>query len=396
MKFREYIKNEEFISFYSNAKAPYNKLSNFAIINDTISIKKNIFISTEHAYQSRKFKDISLFTVDGKLTFENVGASEEYWMKKGNVGFIAKMATNDKNVKKFGLNKISGFNSNWKMWKKILKKKFEIDEFKNILLSTGDKYLLEFSRDAKNKGNYWGGIIENGILYGKNTMGKYLMKIRKKLQKSDFSEKREKPEKIKTSEKCEKPEKTEKPKKSEKSEKCEMPKKIKTSEKTEKCEKPEKYEKTEKPKKSEKSEKYEKPKKSEKSKKYEMSLSNVKVKYLRPKYENLKEWCEDKNNIYCGRGGIVFIDGERYPKKASIFANPYKNQDKSLEECLKQFKEYAENSKEIQDNLYKLKGKNLGCWCVPQTIYNYDEIDYVCHGQILMEMVEKTFKNEKI
>jgi hypothetical protein len=39
---------------------------------------------------------------------------------------------------------------------------------------------------------------------------------------------------------------------------------------------------------------------------------------LRPKYKNLKEWCEDKNNVYIRRGGIVFIDNERYPKSDSV------------------------------------------------------------------------------
>lgn len=47
---------------------------------------------------------------------------------------------------------------------------------------------------------------------------------------------------------------------------------------------------------------------------------NVKVAYLRPKYQNLKEFCEGDDNVYVGRKGIVFINKERYTKKDSIWA----------------------------------------------------------------------------
>jgi hypothetical protein len=47
-------------------------------------------------------------------------------------------------------------------------------------------------------------------------------------------------------------------------------------------------------------------------------LKNVRVKFIRLKgYKNLKEWMNDKNNIYIGRGGIVIIDNENN----SLFIN---------------------------------------------------------------------------
>ena len=63
-------------------------------------------------------------------------------------------------------------------------------------------------------------------------------------------------------------------------------------------------------------------------------IVNVKVKYIRPEYDNLKEWCEDSNNCYIGRRGIVIINGRRYPEEASIFANPYKG---DREEIIKKY-----------------------------------------------------------
>mgnify|MGYP001555401115 CR=1 FL=1 len=35
---------------------------------------------------------------------------------------------------------------------------------------------------------------------------------------------------------------------------------------------------------------------------------NVRVLYIRPKYQNLKEWTNDPENLYIGRKGIVMID----------------------------------------------------------------------------------------
>ena len=50
-----------------------------------------------------------------------------------------------------------------------------------------------------------------------------------------------------------------------------------------------------------------------------MSVVNCKVKYIRPKYNNLKEWFDDyENNYYIGRVGIVFINKERFPKNIII------------------------------------------------------------------------------
>jgi len=50
-----------------------------------------------------------------------------------------------------------------------------------------------------------------------------------------------------------------------------------------------------------------------------MSVVNCKVKYIRPKYNNLKEWFDDyENNYYIGRAGIVFINKERFPKNIII------------------------------------------------------------------------------
>lgn len=114
----------------------------------------------------------------------------------------------------------------------------------------------------------------------------------------------------------------------------------------------------------------------------------VKVKDIRPKYKNLKEWIDDENNVYIGRRGIVFImnedgDKERYPKKDSIWANPFKvSKDLSRDECIDKYKEYIMykiKNDPIKYDLKKLIGKTLGCWCKPEA----------CHGDVLKELCEK-------
>ena len=41
----------------------------------------------------------------------------------------------------------------------------------------------------------------------------------------------------------------------------------------------------------------------------------------------------------------------------------------------------------IRDNLHKLVGKRLGCWCAPKGGVTSDD-ELVCHGQILARMAE--------
>ena len=114
-----------------------------------------------------------------------------------------------------------------------------------------------------------------------------------------------------------------------------------------------------------------------------MSVVNCKVKFIRPKYNNLEEWMNDENNIYIGRKGVVFIDNIRFPQNSSNFANPYKiGKDGTREEILLKYKNYIvnklNNNKDLVIELLSLKGKKLGCWCCPE----------MCHGDILLDLID--------
>ena len=105
-----------------------------------------------------------------------------------------------------------------------------------------------------------------------------------------------------------------------------------------------------------------------------MSIVNVKVNYIRPKYNNLKKWIKDENNVYIARRGIVLIKNRR-------FANLFKiGRDGTRDEVINKYKVYIINKlkdKNILNGLLKLKNKNLGCWCKPDQ----------CHSDILLNII---------
>lgn len=110
----------------------------------------------------------------------------------------------------------------------------------------------------------------------------------------------------------------------------------------------------------------------------------VKVKNIRPKYANLKEWMTDPNNVYIGRAGIVFIDGVRFPKRDSVWANPFKiSNECDRDLVIQKYHAYIQAKLELDTNLVAellvLKGKTLGCWCSPDA----------CHGDVLVELINE-------
>jgi len=113
------------------------------------------------------------------------------------------------------------------------------------------------------------------------------------------------------------------------------------------------------------------------------NVVNLKVTNLRPKYNNLCEWCQNSDNVYIGRKGIVFIDKKRYPHESSIWANPFKITNYATRiECLTKYEEYIRKKiidEKLEHELKKLKGKTLGCWCKPE----------LCHGDILVKLIDE-------
>jgi len=202
---REFVENEPIIIFWSRGIKPFHNLSNFALIPDGIEYDGIVYPSVEHAFQAQKLvkEQRNEFSVDGrfgkwealKLLIDNKLNDDKkekeykrlysYWSAKNNIGIIAKKVSSKINMKKLELQINNKFESTNELWLGLLKKKFSIKYFADIIKSTGDLYLLEYDSNRFNSGeksnSFWAGRIINNKLCGNNQMGKYLMEIRKSI-----------------------------------------------------------------------------------------------------------------------------------------------------------------------------------------------------------------------
>lgn len=53
------------------------------------------------------------------------------------------------------------------------------------------------------------------------------------------------------------------------------------------------------------------------------------------------------------------------------------------EEAIAKYREWIQTQPQLLSSLGELKGKVLGCWCKPQA----------CHGDVLLELIEKENEN---
>lgn len=112
------------------------------------------------------------------------------------------------------------------------------------------------------------------------------------------------------------------------------------------------------------------------------NVVNVKVAHIRKTgYGNLAEWCNNSNNIYIGRKGIVFINGVRFPKEDSKWANPFPVKRYGIAQAIYKYCLYLYESNLIK-SIEELRGKTLGCWCVANS-----EIYVTCYGQVLIKQM---------
>ncbi len=75
----------------------------------------------------------------------------------------------------------------------------------------------------------------------------------------------------------------------------------------------------------------------------------------------------DEFDVYIGRG--------------SIWGNPFRiGRDGTRENVIKKYKSYILNREDLMNQLHKLKGKTLGCFCSP----------FHCHGDVLADLADRT------
>jgi polynucleotide 5'-kinase involved in rRNA processing len=85
-----------------------------------------------------------------------------------------------------------------------------------------------------------------------------------------------------------------------------------------------------------------------------------------------------------------------YIGRPSIFGNPYTHiKDKNTlaeyivsnrNEAIQKYEEYILNNQDLLEEIYKLEGKILACWCHEKK----------CHGDIIIKLIEEHSKKLKI
>ena len=84
-------------------------------------------------------------------------------------------------------------------------------------------------------------------------------------------------------------------------------------------------------------------------------------------------WLKNTDNVYIGR--------EKDFVKGSKWGNPYKvKKNNGRKKVVLHYEKYIRGKKNLYKCLNELKGKTLGCWCVPK----------FCHGTILQRLAVKT------
>lgn len=82
---------------------------------------------------------------------------------------------------------------------------------------------------------------------------------------------------------------------------------------------------------------------------------------------------------------IKHEDYDVYIGRGSKWGNPYvEGRDGTREEVIERYRRRMERRKDLIEDLDELRGMRLGCFCKPLP----------CHGDILIEMMERREDNE--
>jgi hypothetical protein len=87
---------------------------------------------------------------------------------------------------------------------------------------------------------------------------------------------------------------------------------------------------------------------------------------------------------------IVHIGQEPFDvciDRTTIFGCPFViGVDGTRNECINKYREWIKTKPELLNEIYKLEGKALGCWCKPKP----------CHGDVIVEIIEAYRNRENL
>lgn len=98
------------------------------------------------------------------------------------------------------------------------------------------------------------------------------------------------------------------------------------------------------------------------------------------------------NIVHCKRDPY-----DVYIGRPSKWGNPYSHKDGTLalyktdtrEEAVDKYRDYILSRPDLLAALIELKGKVLGCWCAGKVALTTENKPFICHGQILLELIEE-------
>ena len=93
--------------------------------------------------------------------------------------------------------------------------------------------------------------------------------------------------------------------------------------------------------------------------------------------ENEESWVKDPDNEYIGRGTDII--------PSSQWGNPFKiDENNDREQVVAKYDQYLRNNKDLCRQIVKLKGKTLGCHCIPLP----------CHGEVIQRLGEELLASD--
>lgn len=95
----------------------------------------------------------------------------------------------------------------------------------------------------------------------------------------------------------------------------------------------------------------------------------VKVKHLRPTYDDLCEWLACESHVLVTRKGRVFIKGEIFHYPGSEWANPFPVKEYGLEQSLELYEQHLTQllrTPAVRERFSVLRdATEIGCFCEP-------------------------------
>ena len=90
--------------------------------------------------------------------------------------------------------------------------------------------------------------------------------------------------------------------------------------------------------------------------------------------------------VHCKKESYDIYIGRSSDPDLGKWGNPFSHKEgtlaefktKTRKEAIEKYEEYLLNNKELMNSIHELKGKVLGCWCVPS----------LCHGNILKKYAD--------